>query len=183
MWIFRYLRELGTWAFTRWRVHQAIVGALLILGGLVGVTRFSVQPQAIGGYLLCWLIFLAFVIAPARLWHEQDQRLQPGVVFVHHEDDGAVDFNTGVQYARVTVKNRGAFLLTGVEVVLASIEPVQPFAQSVEIEGLYRRAGASVTLRAIEAPNSHAFWNETRYFPETMGLAVEFFRRTLIKAK
>jgi len=87
------------------------------------------------------------------------------------------------QYARVTVKNRGAFLLTGVEVVLASIEPVQPFAQSVEIEGLYRRAGASVTLRAIEAPNSHAFWNETRYFPETMGLAVEFFRRTLIKAK
>lgn len=123
MWIFRYVRELGIWAFTRWRVHQAVVGALLIVGGLVGVSRFSVQPQAIGGYLLFWLVVLTFVIAPARLWHEQDQRLQPGVLFVDHEDDGAVDSNTGVQYARVTVKNRGASLLTGVELVLASIEP------------------------------------------------------------
>lgn len=126
MWILRYIGELGAWAFARWRLHQAIVGVLLILGGLVGVSRFSTQPQAIGVYLLAWLAVLTLVVAPARLWRQQDERLRPGVAFVDHEDDNAVDPNTGIQLARVTVKNRSASLLTDVEIVLASIEPRPP---------------------------------------------------------
>ena len=59
-------------------------------------------------------------------------------------------------------------------------DPVVPFGQSVEIEGLYRRASALVSLKAIEAPNTHAFWNETRYFPEVLRLAVDFFRANLV---
>jgi acetyl esterase/lipase len=59
-------------------------------------------------------------------------------------------------------------------------DPVVPFVQSVEIEELYRRANARVLLKAIEAPNTHAFWNEARHFPEMLRLAVEFFRSNLI---
>jgi acetyl esterase/lipase len=77
------------------------------------------------------------------------------------------------------VSSRSAPLL----LLHSQTDPVVPFAQSVEIEGLYRRANAPVVLRAIEAPDSHAFWNETRYFPETIGQAAEFFRRHLAKAK
>ena len=62
-------------------------------------------------------------------------------------------------------------------------DPVVPFGQSVEIEGLYRRAGALVSLKSIEAPNTHAFWNETRYFPEVLRLAVDFFRANLVRPR
>jgi len=58
-------------------------------------------------------------------------------------------------------------------------DPVVPFRQSVEIEGLYRRAGASVGLKVIEAPNTHDFWNNPEYFPETMRAAIEFLRKNL----
>jgi hypothetical protein len=96
---------------------------VIIALGLLGVTRLTEQPQSIGYYLASWLAFLMLIIAPARLWHEQDKRLKPSVKFVEHEDDGAVDVNTGTQYARLTVKNRSATLLTGVEVMLAGIDP------------------------------------------------------------
>ena len=123
MWILRYAREVAMWAFTRWRVHHAVIGVVIIALGLFGVTRLTEQPQTIGYYLASWLAFLMLIVAPARLWHEQDKRLKPGVEFVEHEDDGAVDANTGIQYARLTVKNRSATLLTGVEVMLAAIDP------------------------------------------------------------
>ena len=58
-------------------------------------------------------------------------------------------------------------------------DQVVPFGQSVEIEGLYRRVGAHVALVTIDAPNTHAFWNATRYFPETINLATEFLRAHL----
>jgi len=58
-------------------------------------------------------------------------------------------------------------------------DPLVPFEQSAEMERLYRRAGAPVTLTAIEAPRSHAFWADPRYFPETKQRAVRFFRRNL----
>jgi pectinesterase len=58
-------------------------------------------------------------------------------------------------------------------------DPVVPFVQSVEIERLYQRAGAVVALKAIEAPNIHTFWYQARYFPETIGQAVDFLRRNL----
>lgn len=58
-------------------------------------------------------------------------------------------------------------------------DPVVEFAQSVEMEAAYRRAGAQATLRVIDAPNNHAFWNDARFFPETMRHAVEFLRANL----
>jgi hypothetical protein len=123
MWILRYAREVATWAFARWRVHQAALGVLVILVGLIGVTRLTAQSYTISVYLASWLAFLVLIVAPARLWNEQDKRLKPRVDFVEHEDDYAVDVNSGTQYARLTVRNRSAILLTGVEVMLAAIDP------------------------------------------------------------
>jgi fermentation-respiration switch protein FrsA (DUF1100 family) len=60
-------------------------------------------------------------------------------------------------------------------------DPVVPFGQSVEIDSLYRRVGASSMLKEIDAPRTHAFWNDARYFPETMSEAVGFFRSHLGK--
>jgi len=60
-------------------------------------------------------------------------------------------------------------------------DPVVPFAQSVEIDSLYRRAGAISVLKEIDAPQTHAFWNNARYFPETMSEAVAFLRTHLKK--
>jgi len=58
-------------------------------------------------------------------------------------------------------------------------DPVVPFAQSVEMEAAYRRAGVIVELKAVDAPGTHAFWNETRYFRDTMSQSIDFFRRHL----
>jgi dienelactone hydrolase len=58
-------------------------------------------------------------------------------------------------------------------------DPVVPYAMSTEIEERYRRAGATAVLKTIDAPNTHAFWNQTQYFPETMRLAVNFLRTHL----
>jgi acetyl esterase/lipase len=77
------------------------------------------------------------------------------------------------------VSSRSAPLL----LLHSQTDPVVPFAQSVEIEGLYQRRGATVALKEIEAPKIHAFWNETRYFPETMKHATEFFRKHLTSTR
>jgi hypothetical protein len=38
----------------------------------------------------------------------------------------------------------------------------------------YRRAGAPVTLKAIDASGIHGFWGDPRYFPEARRHALEF---------
>lgn len=76
------------------------------------------------------------------------------------------------------VSNRSAPLL----LLHSRTDPLVPFAQSVEIDALYRRVGALSVLKDVDAPQSHAFWNDARYFPETMSEAVEFFRRHLKKS-
>ena len=55
-------------------------------------------------------------------------------------------------------------------------DPAVAFAQSVEMQAAYRLVGAVATLRAIEAPGNHAFWNDARFFPETMRHTVDFLR-------
>jgi acetyl esterase/lipase len=58
-------------------------------------------------------------------------------------------------------------------------DPLAPFGQAVAMEQAYRRAGAPVALKAIDAPGSHGFWGDPRYFPEARRQAVEFFRKHL----
>ena len=58
-------------------------------------------------------------------------------------------------------------------------DPVAPIARVVAMEQAYRRVGASVTLKQIDAPGLHGFWGDPRYFPEARREAVEFFRRYL----
>jgi acetyl esterase/lipase len=58
-------------------------------------------------------------------------------------------------------------------------DPAVPFEQSVEIDSLYRRAGAPSVLKEIDAPQTHAFWNDARYFPEALSESVAFFRQHL----
>ena len=77
------------------------------------------------------------------------------------------------------VSNRSAPLL----LLHSRTDPVVPFSQSAEIADLYRRAGTTVVLGPVEAPNTHAFWNETRYFPETMRQAVEFLNANIRTAR
>jgi hypothetical protein len=47
------------------------------------------------------------------------------------------------------------------------------------MERAYRRAGAPVVLKTIDAPDLHGFWGSPRYFPETRREAVAFFHRYL----
>jgi acetyl esterase/lipase len=58
-------------------------------------------------------------------------------------------------------------------------DPVVPFALSVEIEARYRSAGATVTLTKIDAPMTHGFWLQTKYFPNTITRASQFLRTNL----
>jgi acetyl esterase/lipase len=58
-------------------------------------------------------------------------------------------------------------------------DPLVSFEQSAEMERQYRRAGAPVTLVAIDAPDVHGFWGDPRFFPEAIERAVDFFRKTL----
>jgi arylsulfatase A len=59
-------------------------------------------------------------------------------------------------------------------------DPDVPFEYAVEMEQRYRTVGASVTLKAIEAPGTHAFWGDPHCcFSETRRLFVEFFRKNL----
>ena len=58
-------------------------------------------------------------------------------------------------------------------------DPLVPFGQSVEMEQRYRKAGATVTLRAIDAPGVHGFWGDPRYFSDAKRLAIAFLHRNL----
>jgi acetyl esterase/lipase len=78
----------------------------------------------------------------------------------------------------VTHVNRGSAPLL---LLHSRTDPAVPFEQSVEIDALYRRAGATSVLKEIDAPKTHAFWNDARYFPETIREAVAFFRKHLEK--
>jgi len=62
-------------------------------------------------------------------------------------------------------------------------DPVAPFRQASEMERSYRRAGAPVALKAIEAPGVHGFWGDPRYFGEARRQAVEFFHKHLKAAQ
>ena len=61
----------------------------------------------------------------------------------------------------------------------STTDPVAPFALAVEMEQAYRRAGATVSLKGVEAPGIHGFWGDPRYFGEAKGPAVAFFQRYL----
>jgi len=58
-------------------------------------------------------------------------------------------------------------------------DPLVPFELSVEMEARYRRAGAHVTLTKVDAPNTHGFWLQTPYFPDTIKRSSDFFRSHL----
>ena len=58
-------------------------------------------------------------------------------------------------------------------------DPLVSYSYSEEMERAYRRAGAPVALKLIEAPNVHGFWGNPYYFPEAKHHAVEFFRKHL----
>jgi acetyl esterase/lipase len=73
------------------------------------------------------------------------------------------------------VTNRSAPLL----LLHSRTDPLAPFGQSVAMEQAYRHVGATVVLKAIEAPGVHGFWGDPRYFPEAKRQAVDFFRRHL----
>lgn len=62
------------------------------------------------------------------------------------------------------------------------LDPLVPFEQSLEIERLYRAAGAPVALTPIDAPGVHAFWYETHHLPGMLAQAVSFFRAHLLTA-
>ncbi|HEY7056256.1 MAG TPA: alpha/beta hydrolase [Vicinamibacterales bacterium] len=61
-------------------------------------------------------------------------------------------------------------------------DPLAPYDQSVEMADLYRRAGARVTLEAVDAPQLHAFWAQPQYFPAVRERMIEFFQQTLVPA-
>jgi acetyl esterase/lipase len=58
-------------------------------------------------------------------------------------------------------------------------DPIAPFAQAIEMEQAYRRAGAVVQFKAIDAPGVHGFWGDPRYFGQAWRPAIEFFHRYL----
>lgn len=59
------------------------------------------------------------------------------------------------------------------------LDPLVPFEQSLEMEQLYRAAGAPVTLIAIDAPHLHTFWYDPGHCVELLAQAVPFFRTHL----
>lgn len=76
MWFLRYLRELLQSGFTQWRIHQAIVGVIVVVGGFLFKDWFSAHQSVIPAYLVGWLAFYTFVVAPAFLWHQLDEKLR-----------------------------------------------------------------------------------------------------------
>lgn len=128
-WIALYLIELAKWSFTRLRIHQAIVALIVSLilfaGRFLGITGLSTLPQFIATWLVIWFVILMFIVAPAYTWRQQADKLRPLLAFVDWEDNKAV-YPSGYQYARVTVKNCSARLLTNVQVKLVCIDPRPP---------------------------------------------------------
>jgi len=171
LWLLRYLRELFVWAFRHWRMHQALLGLVIVLAGLLGVARFSIiTPARVSEYLLCWLVFLTFVVAPARLWRANAQRLKHVLTFIEHPDDYSCDVDSSVEYFRVTVKNPSPAPLTNVEVRLAEIEPRPDdfITLDVPLRPMYAPAGhAQFTL----SPGAHRSINLiSLYVNEPYGL-------------
>lgn len=123
MWLTRYVRELLTWSFSRYRVHTALWGLLLVAVSALGLSRmFALNQRTIGIFLLSWFGILVLIIAPARLWHAFDQRNRAQVSFVDHPDADWLE-SSSVQCAGVVVRNDGPAVLTNVEVSLAEIRP------------------------------------------------------------
>ncbi|MFZ2445748.1 MAG: hypothetical protein WAW37_05285 [Syntrophobacteraceae bacterium] len=115
-----------TWSFVRWRIHfgilTAIGGMVLIVGKFGWASWFDSFLQPVVTYFVIWLGILTFVVAPACLWHEQDEKLCPAIAFIEHEDNNKV-YPPGYRHMRVTVENRGAVLLNDVQVKLMDVEP------------------------------------------------------------
>ena len=156
MWIFKYARKLFVWAFSRWRAHQAIVGILVLVLGGIGVFRISAStPQNVAYYLLAWFAVLLLVIAPARLWHETAQLLDPSLEFIEHPDNAAMDPNYGAEYARVTVHNKSARVLNNVEVTLAELEPLPQEFMTLSVTLIPMHAGQNGHLAFSLKPFAH----------------------------
>lgn len=68
-WVLRYVWNCLKLGFTQWRIHQAIVGVIVILGGFVFKDWFSSHQSIIPLYLVAWLAIYTFVVVPAYLWH------------------------------------------------------------------------------------------------------------------
>jgi hypothetical protein len=140
-WILRYLRELVTWSFTRWRIHQAvvavIVGVLFIVGWLVciRISWLNTTPQIIAAYLVVWLMILTLVFAPACLWRQMEERLsllsqlRPFVIIDGYEGFYREDGQTGEEYLveMLHIVNRGD--TTAVSIAIPTIQPLKRIAR------------------------------------------------------
>ena len=113
-----------------------------------------------------------------------DERQLPGIVVVYRtvyearfpaaiHDVKAAALAAASPARHVTRRSAPLLLLH------STTDPVAPFARAVDMEQAYRRAGARVTLKAIEAANLHGFWSDRRYFGEARREALEFFHRRL----
>jgi len=127
-WLLRYLHQLLIWSFTRLRAHQAIValvvGALFSAGKFVGITWLNTLPEAIPAYFVIWFVIVTFVVAPACLWHQQDQKLRlsaqprPLVIIDGYKETYGEDAETGEEYSRewLQIVNRGNALAVNIEI-------------------------------------------------------------------
>jgi hypothetical protein len=137
-WILRYLRELVTWSFTRWRIHHAIIGVIAIVGGLVSKNWFIIHPQFIPVYLLIWLAILTIVVAPACLWRQMDERLRlltqlrPWVIIDGYEGVYREDAQTGEEYLveMLHIVNRGD--ASAVSIAIPAIQSLRRSARILE---------------------------------------------------
>ena len=89
--------------------------------------------------------------------------------------------NFGECFARMLSNAEGTDLSLKTPLLLlhSRTDPLVPFGQSVEMEQRYRKAGAAVTLRAIDASGVHGFWGDQRYFSDAKRLAIAFLHRNL----
>jgi hypothetical protein len=70
-WPLRYLMSCVNRGFTQWRIHQAVVSVIAVVGGFAFKDWFSAHPSVnIPLYLVAWLLAYTFVVTPALLWHQ-----------------------------------------------------------------------------------------------------------------
>jgi hypothetical protein len=118
-WLPRYLRELWNWAFSRLGPYQRFSGLITIAAVLVGV-GLAWLSTFLGVALLGLLALFFFFVAPACIWHEQDQELldlklrlsgqpRPLVIIDSYESTYIEDFETGkpVLVETLCIFNRG----------------------------------------------------------------------------
>jgi hypothetical protein len=149
-WVLRYLVELWNLAFSRLAPYQRFIGLIIIAATLVGATWLNIY---LGLTLLGLLAFFFFFVGPARLWHQMDERLRPRMAFIEHENNNVEDTEGLFRYARVTVKNCGADLLTEVKVKLLSIDPLPHgfFTLEVPLSPMYAHHESQFPLQ----PGAH----------------------------